>query len=172
MIGGRGGAIGLVGWSFSPLLSGDKSSTHTNKIEIVFIINIFAQSVVSASEGHAHKNKVGRRMEVFRVDLRETETQPLATATIFTFFVCASAWVRFTISPTAISFSMNNNQRAHSWLGWIHKNQHISSAVTHHTLCNRSAVAPWSSKNKTRTEIKNLVVIILQTSLCLACNSF
>lgn len=133
MIGGCGGVIGLVGWSFSPLLSGDKSSTHTNKIEIVFIINIFAQSVVSASEGHAHKNKVGRRMEVFRVDLRETGTQPLATATIFTFFVCASAWVRFTISPTAVSFNMNNNQRAHSWLGWINTvapQSHITPCAT------------------------------------------
>lgn len=72
------------------MLSGDKSSAHTNKIEIVFLINIFAQSVVCASEGKTQENKVGRRMEVFRVDLRETETQPLARAAIFTLFVCAS----------------------------------------------------------------------------------
>lgn len=102
--GGEVGGSGRVGWSFSPLLLGDKSSAHTNKIEMVFIINIFAQSVVSASEGRARENKVGRGMEVLRVDLQETETHPPAAATIFTSFCvskCASVFLLYRRLPSA-----------------------------------------------------------------------
>lgn len=47
----------MCGLQLLSLVVGDKSSTHANKIEIVFIINIFAQSVVSASEGNDRKTK-------------------------------------------------------------------------------------------------------------------
>lgn len=40
------------------LVVADKSSTHAKKIEIIFIINIFAQSVVLASEGIDRKTEL------------------------------------------------------------------------------------------------------------------